>query len=583
MKSQRGILHFNLFLFILAAIFTFAVGFFIIKTTGDISAASETEESDVIPPVVFNIQIATTTATSSSIYWETDEVSDSMINYGLDKAYGVVRNPRFDKTKHELMLEDLMPDTQYFFRITSSDESGNQGISSDYSFITPKDQEALDDAEGQKVTEKIVEEILDILKKLYEDGESKEVEAIEKIESGAEDLDPGALGKLLEMLKQLSEEDLADKINNGKTEDELTGDNAENEYVAIEEVLNALEALKSADALEKIEEELQNKAEDILLPPTIILDYANVEVGTDYAIITWKTDREANSIVALAEESAFNPEVDNPYTWKEGEPDKMTLDHVVEVNGLRPATVYHFQVSSKSALDLTGRSEDRTFKTKSVLPEISNIQISKVEEESATIRWTTNVPCSSVIEYTNLGDNKTKLEGNSSFLTVHSMQLSNLTFDTYYSFIINVESEDEEKARSNPMTFITIRDKYPPEVSKVNTESTIYPGADNKIQTIISWITDEPAKCQLFYHQGLVLADEPDSLPKEEEYAARHVTVITNFLPASVYKYWIVCADEAENSKKSEDFTMLTPTQEESILDIIIKNFESQFSWMKRK
>ena len=38
-------------------------------------------------------------------------------------------------------------------------------------------------------------------------------------------------------------------------------------------------------------------------------------------------------------------------------------------------------------------------------------------------------------------------------------------------------------------------------ISKVNTESTIYPGSDNKIQTIASWETDEPSKCQLFYHR----------------------------------------------------------------------------------
>jgi hypothetical protein len=43
-----------------------------------------------------------------------------------------------------------------------------------------------------------------------------------------------------------------------------------------------------------------------------------------------------------------------------------------------------------------------------------------------------------------------------------------------------------------------------------------------------------------------------------------------------------VCNDEADNIGESEDFTMLTPTQEESIIDIIIKNFESTFGWLKK-
>jgi hypothetical protein len=98
------------------------------------------------------------------------------------------------------------------------------------------------------------------------------------------------------------------------------------------------------------------------------------------------------------------------------------------VNGLRPATDYHFQVSSKSILDLTGYSSDKTFRTKSIKPEIYNIQLAKIEEESATIRYTTNVPCSSIIEYTNLNNGETKLEGNSVFITVHSIKLTNLSF-----------------------------------------------------------------------------------------------------------------------------------------------------------
>ena len=352
--------------------------------------------------------------------------------------------------------------------------------------------------------------------------------------------------------------------------------------VGVEEILQAIKSISSEEVLEKIEEELKQTAEEVLSPPTIILDYADVEVGTDYAIITWETDKESNTIVALVDEDDYDEDAADPYRWREGGPDDMTLEHRVEITGLNPATVYHFQVSSQSTLGLTGYSSDKIFKTKSVKPEIYNIQLSKVEEESATIRYTTNVPCSSIIDYTNLNTNDTKLEGNSSYLTVHRTRLTNLIFDTYYSFIVKVESEDQEKAESAPITFITIKDEEPPVITKVNTESTIYPGSENKIQTIASWRSDEPAQCQLFYHQGLVVIDEPQSLIKEEDFAVKHVQVITNFLPSTVYKFWIVCDDEAGNASRSEDFTMLTPTQEESIIDIIIKNFESTFGWLKK-
>jgi hypothetical protein len=516
-KQASKIFFINLIIFIVIFVAIFVMGVFVMKSLVAFQALAQEdeEEEDITAPKVFNISIQDISATSSVVAWETNEVADSLINYGLDKDYGVLRDPRYDKIEHKLILENLLADTEYYFRITSTDASGNQGISSDYTFTTVEDEKESFEKEG------LSEDVL-------EEGEG------------------------------------------GLSTDGL------------EEILQAIQEITSEEALEIIEEEVQEKAEEIVAPPTIILDYANIEIGTDYVIITWETDKDSNSIVALANEDDYNETLEDPYVWREGNPDEQILEHVIEVNGLSPATTYHFQVSSESLLGLTGRSRDKTFRTKSILPEIFNLQVVKVEEESATIRWSTNVPCSTIVEYTNLNTNEAKLEGNSSFLTVHSMRLSNLIFDTYYSFVARVESEEGEKAESIPMTFITVRDEYAPVISKVNTESTIYPGSDNKIQTIASWFTDEPAQCQLFYHQGLIVVDEPESLLKEEDYTTKHVQVITNFLPSTVYKFWIVCNDEANNIAESEDFTMLTPTQEESIIDIIIKNFESSFGWVKK-
>lgn len=621
MDRGKKFLFFNLVLFFLAMVLAFVVGFFILKSINKISAA--TTDEDTVPPQIMNIEIAEITSTSTIIRWKTDELSDSLVNFGLDNNYGIAREPRFDKIDHEIIMDELLPDTTYFFRVTSSDAEGNQGISSDYNFTTPVDIIINDGGDEQKYTDQTLDEISKLLKEVKSDS-AETTEAVKIMKDISDTIDEeqlvaknrarfinealddvlkivkelladdgennigddgdGALGEILDMLKKISDKQtLETEIAKGKQTGELEGGTDTLEYISLDEVLDMIDSITSQESLEKIDEEVQKKAEEILLPPTIILDYADIEIGTDYAIITWKTDKDSNTIVSLVEDGDYDETLEDPYSWNEGEPDEYVKDHYVEINGLDPSTIYHFQVSSKSSLDLTGRSSDKTFKTKAIAPEIYNAQITKIEEEAATVRWSTNVPCSSVVEYTNLNTNQQKMEGSSNFLTVHTVQLTNLVFDTYYSVVINVESEDGEKTKSIPLTFITIRDKYPPAISKVSTESTIYPGSDNKIQTIASWRTDEPALCQLFYHQGLILAGEPDSLPIEESFGVKHVEVITNFLPSSVYKYWIVCEDEAENSVESEDFTMLTPSQEESILDIIIKNFESQFSWMKRK
>lgn len=563
-------LYLNVLMFVAVLIGSFAAGVLILESMKSVSmapAAAQEDEDDSTPPDIFNIKITDITASSSAIIWETDEEADSLINYGLNKDYGVIRDPRFDKTEHKIVLDELSPETTYYFRITSSDEQGNQGISSDYSFTTK---------EGNKTVKEQVEQ----LKKLLEEM----IGQVEEDGKGPEEDDLGALGDLLEKLKKLSQEDVEGDIQTGKQEGELEGGQGQEQHVSIEEVKEMIEQLSGQEAqetLEEIQEQVEKQAQQEIEPPTIMLDYADVEIGTDYAVISWDTDKEANSMVSLAHEDDYVEEANNPYVWNEGYPDEFVTYHVVEVNGLQPATTYHFQVSSESKLGLTGRSRDKTFKTKAVSPEIYNAQVVKVQEEQATIRWTTNIPCSSILEFTNLNTNKTKLEGNSSFLTVHSMTLKNLVFDTYYSVVIHVESEEGEEAQSQPITFLTVKDEEPPVISKVNTESTLYPGSENKIQTIASWSTDEPSLCQLFYHQGLNVADEPKHLEKEKDAATKHVQVVTNFLPATVYKFWIECEDEAGNHSESEDYTMLTPSQEESIIDIILKNFESSFGWLK--
>ena len=510
----------NLIVFFLVLVVCFILGVYVLHTLGvngftkNNVVMAQSEDEDEQPPLIFNVDVDDVTSTSSTITWNTDENADSLINYGVSKNYGITRDPHFDKTEHKIILDDLEPGRSYFFRITSSDVNGNQGISSDYTFTTEKD------------------------------------ELEEKLGEGTEGVE-----------------------GDGKTGEGQT---------VVEEVIEIIKKITDETSLQVLQAQVQETAEQEVTPPTIILDLADVEVGTNYAVIRWLTDKESNSMVALAHEDDFSYDYENPYTWNQGFPDEIVLDHEVEVNGLIPATTYHFQVSSESVLGLKGISSDKTFTTKSVLPEIYNVSLAKIEEDSATITYFTNVPCSSIIEYSNLDINETKLEGNSSYLTTHSVKLSNLLYDTYYSAQIKVESEFNEKAESEIMTFITIKDEEAPVISKVNTESTLYPGSENKVQTIISWQTDESSVCQLWYHQGLMAVDEGDSLPPEEEFVNKHVQVVTNFLPSTVYKFWIVCRDDVGNEVKSADYTMLTPSQEESIIDIIIKNFESTFGWVKK-
>jgi len=455
------------------------------------------------PPVISNIRVSEITTSSAIISWTTDKRADSIVNYGLDRNYGIIRDSTL-KTEHQIVLDNLLPNTDYYFQVVSVDEFGNQASSKGFTFTTKK--------------------LIEI---------------------------PGA---------------------------EKFGEEAK----LIEKAIEAVYQMKKEEAIaftkEKIEEIGAQKAEEL-----VIIGDPRVEVGEDWAKISWATNKEANSIVALVPEKEYDPHSPDPYKMKVGEPNEYVLHHLVEISGLKPATTYHFQVQSTPKVGSMVKSEDRTFTTLSVLPVISNLQVVKVEEDSATLSWLTNVPCSSLIEYKNLKTGEIKQVGDPTFITIHRFRLTNLEFDTTYQVIVKAENEQGDRTQSQPITFTTTKDEQPPVISSVTVDSTLYPGEEQvRVQVVVNWKTDENAICQFFYQEGLAEGVQEISLPPETEFSQKHIQVITEFAPNTTYKFWIKCKDKAQNEAKSDYFTLLTPTREKSILDIIIENLEATFGWVKK-
>ncbi|MEK7462461.1 MAG: fibronectin type III domain-containing protein, partial [Patescibacteria group bacterium] len=95
-------------------------------------------------PEITNVQVSSVTETSVTVSWETDEDSDSLVNYGLQPDYGILRKPVAERTAHTMTLEDLEPGRVYYFRVVSADEEGNQGISADYRVQTSGSAESGD-------------------------------------------------------------------------------------------------------------------------------------------------------------------------------------------------------------------------------------------------------------------------------------------------------------------------------------------------------------------------------------------------------------------------------------------------------
>lgn len=94
--------------------------------------------TDFTPPIISNI-VASSTDTTVTITWDTDEIASSKVEYGESIVYGSETtetdiNPRV--TSHSVSLSGLNACTTYHFRVTSKDDYLNTATSTDQTFTT---------------------------------------------------------------------------------------------------------------------------------------------------------------------------------------------------------------------------------------------------------------------------------------------------------------------------------------------------------------------------------------------------------------------------------------------------------------
>jgi hypothetical protein len=100
---------------------------------------------------------------------------------------------------------------------------------------------------------------------------------------------------------------------------------------------------------------------------------------------------------------------------------------------------------------------------------------------------------------------------------------------------------------------------------------------NNKVQTIISWKTDEQATSILSYREGRI--GEEKEFSNTDSLFTNHVIVMTSFKSGTVYNFRVKSTDAAGNESISGYFSFLTPRVKENIIQIITNNFMEIFGW----
>ncbi len=84
-----------------------------------------------------NIAVSSTTSSSASITWQDNKPATSQVEYGTTTSYGsaTVLDPTFTLSPKQSLL-NLLPNTQYHFRVHAQDQGGGTYVSADLTFAT---------------------------------------------------------------------------------------------------------------------------------------------------------------------------------------------------------------------------------------------------------------------------------------------------------------------------------------------------------------------------------------------------------------------------------------------------------------
>ena len=487
------------------------------------------DKTDKIPPVISDVSLKIIDDSSAELSWKTDEAATEFAEYGLSVSYGSVFGKWGTSTAHAVRIKNLQEGAQYHIRALSSDSWGNVGYSADIIFSTAKGVITEEEAEADATT--TPEE-----KPANEDRIMAEVSR-----------------RVLEFINRLFPE------------------------VSLNNLGNNLNDISSLDDLNKF------------APTPILSGEPRVKAGATEATIYWTTDIPATSQIALAPEGDYRPGVAEPYRQVIGSAEEMDTIHETTIFGLAPNTAYHFQLRSKPAIGPVARSRDFTFQTSLEELAISSFFSQIVDEHTAVFKWVTNKDADSEITYAPYRNGVLAIElaktvKDKTRSVIHEMKISDFTGGTVYNVILASTDESGKRAVEVLASFSTAPDDAPPAASHIKADSTVFLDRNNKTQTIISWLTNEPAASRVLYQEGVHGADTElkESTELNDNYTKEHVVVITKFKPGVVYTFRVESIDSGGNVSLSKPHTFMTAKKKESIFQIIMNILENTFGWMKK-
>ena len=288
------------------------------------------------------------------------------------------------------------------------------------------------------------------------------------------------------------------------------------------------------------------------VPPSLTSGPAASSITTTKAEITWTTNREGDSKVAIGLASGN-------YFESESSISTNTTEHRIPLSNLTPGTEYFFKAKWTDEDGNTGESEEKTFITQPP-PVVKDVRITNRGVSSTTINFTTKDASKVRIFYgTSTSFGGVKEIGTSKLETSYSVELDNLEDGTKYFFKINTFDEEDAEYPGTILDFETLPR---PRVTNVLVQQVAKTAQSTLLATWES-NTDVSSIVTFYPEKNPELVQDIVELELKK---GKHNMLIKGLLPDTVYILRVRGKDVIGNEAISENIRVTTssdnrPTQ----------------------
>jgi hypothetical protein len=469
------------------------------------------------PRIVAGPYVTSITDTSAVLEWQTDEPASSGVKYGTASPPAMTATVDGFDSAHTVPLSGLVPNTLYFVRVFSSDESGNGPVESTIiSFRTQAapDTEAPTILEGPVVTS--ITNNSAVVEWITNEPATSQLNYGLTAGLGSSASEPGLrsvhrvpLTGLAANTPYYVQAASADRAGNGPTQSGIL----------------AFRTLAAPDTT----------------PPVIVSGPMVVDVTDKEATVVWTTDEPATSGVSYNDGTAYGVVQD----------DTLTTDHAVRLTNLTAHTTYSCTASCRDASGngptLSRTLSFRTLASPDTRPPaiVVGPLVVNTTHKSAVICWLTNEPADSVVEYGPTAD-LGSVQSRAALTLPHFVTLVDMRANTKYYFRVRSTDSSGNATTSSVFTFRT--DARPDTRKPVITAGPIVIGATDTTATLY-WRTDEPGDTVVDYGIGLNLNLKRSSGVRGTE----HQVTLTGLTPGGHYAFAASSTDLSGNTVSSLD------------------------------